>query len=162
MSRSHNRLTMHDTLYFAYGSNMDWQQLRTRCASARFMFSAQLPSHSLAFTRWSPRRKCGVLDIVPAPGDAVWGGVFRVDPAELRALDLCEAVFDGGYRRKHVCIMQSDSDSRTHNAIAYEVVKKLDKPQRPDAAYMAHVIRGAVHCGLPAEYIDRLRKLSQA
>lgn len=46
-------------LYFAYGSNMAASQLLDRCPSMRFVTIAELPNHSLAFTRWSTKRKCG-------------------------------------------------------------------------------------------------------
>ena len=66
-------------LYFAYGSNMDWDQMRTRCPSAAFVGIARLPDHRLAFTRFSKTRKCGVADVVPAKGQSVWGAVFSID-----------------------------------------------------------------------------------
>jgi hypothetical protein len=43
----------HSMLYFAYGSNMNWQQMQDRCPSARFFGVALLPDHKLAFTRES-------------------------------------------------------------------------------------------------------------
>lgn len=45
--------------YFAYGSNMNWQQMTQRCPSARFVSVARLPEHKLAITRQSRRRLCG-------------------------------------------------------------------------------------------------------
>jgi len=38
-------------LYFAYGSNMDWAQMRSRCRTARFVCVEKLKDHRLAFTR---------------------------------------------------------------------------------------------------------------
>ena len=38
-------------IYFAYGSNLDFVQMRSRCPSAQFVAVAKLPDHQLAFTR---------------------------------------------------------------------------------------------------------------
>jgi len=51
-------------LYFAYGSNMDWNQIRGRCPSASFLGIAVLLDHRLAFSRYSTTRNCGVADAV--------------------------------------------------------------------------------------------------
>lgn len=45
-------------LYFAYGSNMDFERMRQRSPNARFLFRAMLLGYELAFTRHLPAR-CG-------------------------------------------------------------------------------------------------------
>ena len=66
------------SLYFAYGSNMNWDQMRERCPSARFEFVAKAEGLRFAFTRFSKKRQCGVADIVASPGSEVWGAVFAI------------------------------------------------------------------------------------
>ena len=56
---------------FAYGSNMNWNQMRSRCLSARFAFVARAEGYELAFTRFSQNRKCGGADIVVSAGNDV-------------------------------------------------------------------------------------------
>jgi hypothetical protein len=55
-------------LTFAYGSNMDWNQMRERCPSSRFVGIAVLRDHKLAFTRKSLKRGCGVADLIAEGG----------------------------------------------------------------------------------------------
>ena len=55
-------------LYFAYGSNMLFDQMRERCPSSTFVCAAALDGYRLAFTRKatganSPWRGFGVADI---------------------------------------------------------------------------------------------------
>ena len=50
-------------LYFAYGSNMEWKQMRERCPSAMFVCIAKLKDRRLAFTRKSKDRGCGVATL---------------------------------------------------------------------------------------------------
>ena len=75
---------------FAYGSNMDCEQMRERCPSTRFVCVAKLPNHRLAFTRKSTRRNCGVADAVKAEGNEVWGVVYEIDDIDLPKLDSLE------------------------------------------------------------------------
>jgi hypothetical protein len=55
---------------------MNWQQMVERCSSARFVGTALLPNHRLAFTRKSIRRSCGVADAVLDRGRNIWGVVY--------------------------------------------------------------------------------------
>jgi len=55
-------------LNFAYGSNMNWNQMRERCPSSRFVGIAVLRDHKLAFTRESVNHGCGVADVVAEDG----------------------------------------------------------------------------------------------
>ena len=73
--------------YFAYGSNMNWQQMQRRCPSARFIGVALLRDHKLAFTRRSIRRNCGVADAVPRPGQKLWGVVYEIADLDVGELD---------------------------------------------------------------------------
>ena len=78
-------------LYFAYGSNMDWDQMKQCCQAARFVGVALLPDHRLAFTRKSVNRGCGVADAVPDAGRRVWGVVYEIGDLDVGKLDTSEA-----------------------------------------------------------------------
>jgi hypothetical protein len=77
-------------LYFAYGSNMAWGQMQSRCPSVQFVATASLSDHRLVFPRYSVIRECDVASIIAAEGEVVWGVVYRVNDADRRALDACE------------------------------------------------------------------------
>jgi hypothetical protein len=80
-------------LYFAFGSNLAWAQMKERCPSARFVSIAALPDHRLAFTRKSVNRGCGVADAVRDPGRTLWGVVYEISDLDVGSLDKSE-----GYR----------------------------------------------------------------
>ena len=46
---------MKTTRYFAFGSNLDQEQMRARCPSAKLLGPAVLPGHALAFAGYSHR-----------------------------------------------------------------------------------------------------------
>ena len=63
--------------YFAYGSNLDWAQIRERCPSTEAVSVVAARGYRLAFTRFSTNRQCGAADILPAPGARGVGDALR-------------------------------------------------------------------------------------
>ena len=141
--------------YFAYGSNMDPDQMGERCPSARLVGPARLIDFRLAFTRESEVTYpgSGVADVVAAPGSVVWGAVYSVDEADLGALDRLEGAGDA-YAREQVDVVDEKGD--TVAAVTYVVLRKSDREFRPTAEYMSRVIGGARACGLGRDYVELL------
>ena len=127
-----------DRLYFAYGSNMNPQQMASRCPGARFLCRATLANHRLDFTRDSPARGCGVADVVASHGDRVWGIVWRVSEAHLATLDCLEGHGTG-----------EDAYRRVQFARKVPFV-------RPDRGYLELLIQGARHWRLPPSWLEAL------
>ena len=71
-------------MYFAYGSNLDWAQMKHRCPSAKFVCRAKLPTHRLAFTIKDAERDCGVADVLPDQTKLAWGVVYELTDNELK------------------------------------------------------------------------------
>ena len=160
--RGCNAMTM---LYFAYASNMNWDQMRERCPSARFEFVAKAKGYQLAFTRFSEKRQCGVADIVESPGSEVWGVVFVIPENEFDELDKSEGYRQGRDRAKNAydrcqfeVVLQDDSASPI-TVWTYFVVNKLKSPPKPSAEYRTTFLNGARHWRLPAHYIDELDRI---
>lgn len=152
--------------YFAYGSNMDPRQMRVRCPSSRALGRALLEDHALRFTRWSPRRACGVADVVPSPGDTVWGVVYELDDDDGTRLDGFEGFVPGrdgnGYRRVDRSVLVDGDGHRRVGVMTYEVCERSTDRLLPSAAYLRHLLDGAEHWGLPAEYLATLRAIPVA
>jgi len=80
-------------LYFAYGSNMEWERMKERCPSARFLCNALLPDYRLTFSRYSKHNECWTAGIEEALGKEIWGVVYEIDDREIGMLNKAE-----GYR----------------------------------------------------------------
>ncbi len=137
-------------LYFAYGSNLDPEQMASRCPSARPAFTAQLQQYRLDFTYFSARWSGGSADVVRHFGESVWGIVYELDPADLPRLDR----FEGGYRR--VFLPVRDARAQAQHVISYEV--PLKRSFRPTTAYIRKMLVAGEHWGLPEAYLERLRR----
>lgn len=147
-------------LYFAYGSNLDWAQMKQRCPSARFECVARLADYKLAFTRLSERRGCGTADVVAAAGSAVWGVVYRLDECDFGPLDEYEGCVPGrtnnAYDRIEVQVVQDGDEARPATAWVYVVSTKSERELIPNAEYKRLMTEGARYWGLPPPYIELL------
>lgn len=72
---------MHNELYFAYGSNMNLDQMAYRCPEAEVVGPVRLKDHKLAF------RGAGFATILPCAGCSVEGVLWRVTETDERQLD---------------------------------------------------------------------------
>jgi gamma-glutamylcyclotransferase len=134
-------------LYFAYGSNMASAQM----PGVDFLGTARLDGYELALSRRSIRWQAGVLDILAAPGESVWGALYEVDEAELARIDTKEGA-GFAYRRIEVEL----EDGR--RAIAYEVIDKEPEPVPCAPGYRALVLDGARERGLPDHWLRELEQ----
>lgn len=66
---------MSERLYFAYGSNINLNQMARRCPGAEVIGPATLNGYRLAF-----RAQSGVATIIPAPTKQVKGLLWRLTP----------------------------------------------------------------------------------
>lgn len=142
-------------LYFAYGSNMDPDQMATRCPNTSAVGPARLAGWRLTFTRDSPGWGGGVGHIELAPGDEVWGVLWDATEADMAALDEYEGVAAGAYVRDRVSVV--GGDGAAVEADVYIAVPRGYK--QPSRRYLDALLRGAEAHGLPATYIERLRTL---
>ncbi|MDO9445510.1 MAG: gamma-glutamylcyclotransferase [Dehalococcoidia bacterium] len=147
-------------LYFSFGSNLEAARLRMHCPSARFLVPGRLDGFRLGFTIESKRSWMGgVGDMVPAPGDHVWGALWIIDAAESQGLDEQEGVFRDppAYRRVTVEVTTAAGD--LVRCRSYRVAHPDPQGFLPSPAYRDTVLRGAREVGLPAAYIERLERI---
>ena len=140
---------MSSVLYFAYGSNLDAEQLAQRCPSSRGLYRARLPDHRLDFSYFSRRWLGGAADVLPHSGQEVWGAVYELAEADLMRLDRYEAGYDRVLLR-----VETDAGALLH-AVSYTVTAKHFFPPTP--VYVERILRGAERWKLPEQYLEQLR-----
>lgn len=143
--------------YFAYGSNMNWPQMKQRCASARFVCVARLSGYQFAIARHSQLRKCGTANIFPDAGSEVWGIVYDLDDDDLNRLDS----FEDGYRREKIFVVARGDGQHPLEALVY-IAKKEDDAPLPNREYKRLLVEGARHWQLPPEYSAMLEGIAVA
>ena len=140
------------TLYFAFGSNLDADQMAERCPGSRAAFRARLANHRIAFTYPSRRWGGGAADVVPAPGNSVWGLVWELDDAQLAALDRYEL----GYERVGLVVL--DAVDRSHRVTSYSVRTKGE--HRPTRLYLDKMLTWGKRWQFPEDYLALLRGIA--
>jgi hypothetical protein len=149
-------------LYFAYGSNMNWQQMRGRCPSARFVGVALLADHKLAFTRKSVNRGCGVADAVRERGRKIWGVVYKIADLDVGKLDMSEGYRPGreknSYWRRECLVLLNGDEQRPLTACSY-FGDPQPNPPPPNSEYKQLIVSGARHRHLPEDYVRDLEAI---
>jgi len=151
-------------LYFAYGSNMDPEQIKARCPEAEFVGIGAMSDHTLCFPRRSIKRNCGVSSVAPRAGHDTWGVVYRLTPEDIEALDISEGfrtdrpAESNSYNRVGVVVRINDVPTEMVTYVAVD----QESPPLPNAAYLKHIREGARHHGLPAAYLEYLEGIAHA
>ena len=98
------------TLYFGYGSNLDWDDWQAWCEDKKLrsdglveISPCWLPNYSMKFHYFSNSREGGAADVIETGrGHAVPGVLFTMNADALRAMDQKEGVKAGAYARRKV------------------------------------------------------------
>jgi len=148
---------MKSELVFAYGSNMDPDQMRERCPESDLSwFVAEARGWKLCFPRESKKRRGGVGSIAPDEGSSVWGVVFAVSDRDLVRLDQYEGVSSGRYTRAQIELFGTDGGR--HSAWTYFAVPEDTGDFIPHYSYIDLYVKGAIYFGLPAAYVESLKR----
>jgi len=91
---------MNQTLYVAYGSNLNMDQMSVRCPNARPLYPVVIKDWKLVFR--------GVADITPAEGHEVMAGLWAITEECEKALDRYEG-FPNLYRKHYFDFEGEDS-----------------------------------------------------
>ena len=124
--------------YFAYGSNMNWEQMQRRCPSTRFVCVASLKDYRFAIARHSRLRNCGTANIFADSGSEVWGIVYDVSEPDLIILDS----FEDGYRREKLFVCASGNSQNSLEVLVY-IAEKEDTVPLPNPEYKRLILDGS-------------------
>lgn len=134
-------MTMEKPLYFAYGSNINLDQMRYRCPDATVYGQAVLDNYDLRF------RGSGVATVEPKEGACVYGLLWELT-------DKCEASLDRyeGYPRLYIkqTLEVRTFDGQRVPVMAYIMNPELHlKPSLPPRDYYLGIKAGYEQNGLP-------------
>lgn len=140
-------------IYFAYGSNMDLDQMRSRCPGTKVIGVGQLPHYKIAFTRWSRSWKSGTADILPERGEIVYGALYDLSQDDLKKMDKF-ADYPNSYIRQDVVV---SCEGEQLPALTY--VARRSGVFFPSQSYIGKMVRGAVFHDIPEAYLAFLKSI---
>jgi gamma-glutamylcyclotransferase (GGCT)/AIG2-like uncharacterized protein YtfP len=136
-------------LYFAYGSNLDLEQMRDRCPGAEPLGVARLGGQKLTFAGSSLGWGGGVATLVPARRRTVPGLVYELTDDDLARLDLYEG-HPFVYERRSVRV---DLEGRRVRAITY--VRPATRRALPSTPYLTKIARAYLRLGFDIAHIRK-------
>lgn len=155
--------------YFAYGSNMQPATFAGRRGiTPSRALAVRAPGWELVLDK-PPLVPIGesFANIVAVPTAEVFGVAYEITADDLAHVDLTEGVLIGNYARIEIAIepiVDPPRRARTvdgdHPARAFTLVADKRAPDLlPSDRYMALLIEGAEHHGLPDAWLARLRAI---
>ena len=96
---------MKDRYYFAYGSNMNLEQMKYRCPAAEVVENVRLEDYRLAFRGRAPGN--GVATVLPEKGSCVEGVLWKITEACEKSLDFYEG-FPSFYGKESIQVKNQD------------------------------------------------------
>lgn len=141
--------------YFAYGSNLDTDQMAERCPGADLVGKALLPDYTLVFGGHSPNWDGAPATVVDDQQVDVPGLLYRIDYREIRLLDK----FEGHPVRYERCAEQVlPEDGGTREAQVY--IKQLDGNYgHPPENYLSVLDEAYRELGFDRDVLERALSL---
>lgn len=129
---------METKYYFAYGSNMNLDQMAYRCPDAEVVGKAILKDYSLKFR--GNRNGNGVASIVPDPGKEVQGLLWKITPKCEQSLDFYEG-YPNLYEKKEI-VVQTKTGEQAGVAVYIMNEPYQSQPALPCDLYLNGILDG--------------------
>ena len=140
-------------LYFAYGSNINLDQMARRCPYAEPIGPVELPNYRLAF------RASGVATILPEEGSTVHGLLWNLTPECELSLDHYEG-FPYLYEKQD--LQAHDASGQTFSVMAYVMTPEHARViAEPIPYYCAGIRAGFIQNGMAVPAFDHAVKRGQ-
>ena len=137
---------MEENLYFAYGSNLDLEQMAQRCPDAEIVGPVRLENYELRV------RGSGFATVTPKKGSVVYGLVWKLTPQCEQSLDRYE-----GYPRHYTkeTVTVKDAAGAEIPVMVYIMAEPYCRqPALPSPYYYRVIQRGFEANGLPVESLQ--------
>ncbi len=137
------------TYYFAYGSNMDKEQMAYRCPNADFVGIGEVKAYRFAIDA------AGVATIIPAQSTSVEGAVWLLTDSDIANLDIYEGVKQRCYRKEYINVELANGESI--KALVYiSNRKEIGQGIGTASGYMNRIVTAAKDIGLTDMHIRLL------
>ena len=131
-------------LYFAYGSNLNHEQMQLRCKDAEYIKNIFLESYKLSFCAVS--RDYGVANVVKKSGSKVPGGLWKISEEDEEVLDDYE-----GYPN----LYSKEYFNPNGEKVLFYIIKNDFKYKTPLRRYLNTINQGYIDCNLDREYLKK-------
>ena len=142
-------------LYFAYGSNINLDQMAHRCPAAQAVGPVTLEGYELLFRGNNAGH--GVATIAPKQGGTVHGLLWQITPQCEWSLDRYEG-YPTLYGKEAVNV--KDAQGQEITVMAYRMTERYQFPSVPSKFYYDGIEEGYRQNGLPVDELKKAREHS--
>jgi len=133
-------------LYFAYGSNLNHDQMKYRCSGAKYIKKHILKGYKLCFSHKTDRSIYGHANIVKNKKSEVQGAFWNITKKDEHKLDGYEGVDYNYYQKEYFSF-------KGKKVLVY--VQNKYYFQKPNSTYLHIIIEGYKDCFLDIEKLKR-------
>lgn len=149
---------MGEQLYFAYGSNMNLDQMEFRCPDAEVAGNVRLEDYRLAFC--GRGSGSGVATILPEKGSHVDGVLWKITQKCERSLDLYEG-YPRLYGKERIHV--KDREGTVSEVMVYTMnAPYRDQPSSPSQVYLDGILEGCRQNGIRIGNVREALKRTKA
>ena len=141
------------TLYAAYGSNMDPEQMRERCPHSPAAGSGWLQGWRLTFGAEDLGWEGALATIVEEPGSQVFVALYDITDDDEMRLDRWEGADHGLYTKIRLRVQTLEG-----SPLAWVYVLDGYEGGLPSARYLGVMADAAERAGAPDDYVSDLRR----
>ena len=131
-------------LYFAYGSNLNHEQMRERCKNSQYIKNVFLEGYQLFFC--AIERDYGVANIVKKLDSKVPGGVWKISTNDEKKLDYYE-----GFPIKYT----KDFFTLNEDKVMFYIIKRQYSFKPPQRWYVDIINQGYRDCNIDIKYLEK-------
>lgn len=135
-------------LYFAYGSNLNMEQMAARCPRSKPMYKAILPNAKLVFKTYAD-----VIINKSKKPSYVHGAVYEITEKCMRALDAYEG-FPSFYK-KVKCVVQIANTNEYAEVFMYVMQPRVRRPALPTNEYFNVCYQGYLNWNINPWHITQ-------
>lgn len=144
--------------YFAYGTLLDSDYMRTFCPSAKAVGVMSLDGFEMDFAACSDPSRAGCT-LHAAPGAKTLGVLYDLSDEDMHRLEQLSGLPEGLWAAKPITVR--DASGKTFNTVTF-IVPNSSGPSAPADSYVAPIYRGIEEFEFPDDYKRRLREIIEA
>ncbi len=144
---------------FLYCERLDSSLVKDFMPNAEFVTTATCEDHKVRFVSYvddNGNPFSGGCCLTSAPGELLYGTLWKVAEEDLLRLDKLVNITEGRYTREYRAVM--GADGKPYATVSHSI-KHPTEDSKPSETYLGHMLAGAKEFRFPEEYIKKLERL---
>lgn len=146
---------------YIYCEWLDSELVKKYIPDAELVTTGICPDHKVSFVSYRDddgNEFEGGCCLTDAPGEDLYGVVWKISEESLLSLDNLVKINEGKYTREYRAV--KGDDGKAYTTVSHSI-KNPTGDSIPSEAYLSHMLKGADEFNFPKKYIEKLADLGQ-